>query len=106
MVSQCLIPPPSLAYDTYRLGKTSPALFCLAALVHVSLSSILLVLPVILLLLGQPKSSLANPKQISIDFKKGRTISLELLAHLSALTLTSTVISGGFQWMWQTWFVE
>jgi len=89
-----------------RLGRTSPALFCLAALVHVSLSSILLVLPVMMLLLGQPKSGLANPMPISIDFGKGRIIGLEFLIHFAALSLTSTLISGGFQWMWQTWFVE
>jgi len=90
----------------YRLGKISPALFCLAALVHVSLSSVLLVLPVIMLLLGRPESGLANPKPISIDFKRGRTIGLEFLIHFEALSLTSTLISGGFQWVWQTWFVE
>ena len=95
-----------IAYANDQLGKISPALFCLAALVHVSLSSILLVFPVIMLLLGQPKSCLANPKPISIDFKKGRIISLEFLAYFAALSLTSTLISGGFQWMWQTWFIE
>lgn len=95
-----------MAHTTYRLGKTSPALFCLAALVHVSLSSILLVLPVTMLLLGQPRSGLANPKQISIDFRKGRLIGLEFLAHFVMLSVTSTLVSGGFQWMWQTWFVE
>lgn len=87
-------------------GKTSPALFCLAALVHVSLSSVLLVLPVIILILGQPKSGLADPKPISINFKKGRAIGLEFFGHFSVLTLTSTLVSGGFQWMRQTWFVE
>jgi len=95
-----------VAHTTYQLGKTSPALFCLAALVHVSLSSILLVFPVMMLLLGRPKSSLANPMPISINFGKGRITSLEFLAHFVALSLTSTLISGGFQWMWQTWFVE
>jgi phosphatidylinositol glycan class U len=59
-----------------------------------------------MLLLGKPKSGLANPKPISIDFKKGRIIGLEFLAYFAALSLTSTLISGGFQWMWQTWFIE
>ena len=59
-----------------------------------------------MLLLGQPVSGLANPKQISVDFRKGRAIGLEFLAHFSVLSVTSTLISGGFQWMWQTWFVE
>ena len=59
-----------------------------------------------MLLLGQPKSGLANPKPISINFKKGRIIGLEFLVQFVALSLTSTLISGGFQWMWQTWFVE
>ena len=89
-----------------RLGKTSPALFCLAALVHVSLSSILMVFPVAMLLLGQPKSGLAHPKPISIDPKKGIILGLEFLAHFVLLSLTSTLISGGLQWIWQTWFVE
>ena len=91
---------------TYWLGKISPALFCLAALVHVSLSSVLLVLPVIMLLLGRPKSGLADPKPISIDSKKWRIIGFEFLAHFALLSLTSTLISGGLQWIWQTWFVE
>jgi len=111
---------PSLAFSTSSIsnmlhllsimfaarGKTSPALFCLAALVHVSLSSILLVLPVIMLLLGQPKSGLADPKQVPFDFRKGRFIGLEFLAHFVALSAISTLVSGGFQWAWQTWFVE
>ena len=59
-----------------------------------------------MLLLGQPKSGLANPKPISIDFKKGRIIALEFAVHFGALSLTSTLVSGGFQWMWKTWFVE
>ena len=89
-----------------RLGKASPALFCLAALVHVSLSSILLVFPVAMLLLGQPRSGLAHPKPISIDPKKGVILGLGFLAHFVLLSLTSTLISGGLQWIWQTWFVE
>ena len=59
-----------------------------------------------MLLLGQPKSGLANPKPISIDFKRGRAIGLEFLIHFLALTLTSILVSGGFQWIWQTWFIE
>ena len=59
-----------------------------------------------MLLLGQPKSGLAEPRQISIDFKKGRATGLEFLAHFVALSVVSTLVSGGFQWMWQTWFVE
>ena len=81
-------------------------LFCLAALVYFSISSILLVLPVIMLLLGQPKSGLADPKQISIDFRKGRIFGLEFLAYFVVLGVTSTLVSGGCQWLWQTWFVE
>ena len=59
-----------------------------------------------MLLLGQPKSGLANPKPISIDLKKGRILGLGFIAHFALLSLTSTLISGGLQWMWQTWFVE
>ena len=59
-----------------------------------------------MLLLGQPKSGLANPKPIPINFKKGRIIVLEFAIHFAALSLTSTLVSGGSQWMWQTWFVE
>lgn len=95
-----------VAHTIYRPGMTSPALFSLAALVHVSLSSVLLVFPVILLLLGKPKSALVNPTSIPVDFRKGRAIGLEFLAHFFVLTLTSILVSGGFQWMWQTWFVE
>ena len=70
------------------------------------MSSVLLVLPVIMLLLGQPKSRLANPKQISIDFRKGRIIGLEFLAYFVVLGVASTLVSGGCQWLGQTWFVE
>ena len=59
-----------------------------------------------MLLLGQPKSGLADPKPISIDSKKWRIIGFEFLAHFALLGLTSTLISGGLQWIWQTWFVE
>lgn len=65
-----------------------------------------MVLPVMMLLLGQPKSALADPTPISVDFKKGRAIVLEFLSHFLLLTVTSILVSGGLQWMWQTWFVE
>ena len=59
-----------------------------------------------MLLLGKPKSGLADPKPISVDFRKGTIIGLEFLAYFAVLTLTSTFVSGGFQWIGQTWFVE
>jgi len=77
----------SLALISYRPGKASPALFCLAAPVHVSPSSTSSVLPVIVLLPGQPKSGLANPNPVSIDVKKGTFIPLEISVHLATLNL-------------------
>ena len=85
-------------------------LFCLTTLVHVSPSSVFLVVPVMTLLLDplldQSGSGLTDLKLISIDSKVERIIGLGFLVHFAALSPTSTLISGGLQWVWQTWFAE
>ena len=78
--------PVSPVIHTSRLGKTSPAFFCPAALVHVSLTSILLVLPVIILLPGRPRFDLGNPMPISIDLGKEGISSLGSFPTLWHLT--------------------
>jgi hypothetical protein len=57
--------------------------------------------------LAWPARSLVWPTQTDLHrLPKRESIGLEFLVYFLVLSVTSTLVSGGFQWMWQTWFVE
>jgi len=85
------------------LGKPSPALFTLAFLTHSSLTSILLVPPVIMLLLSGPTSFLAIPKPAAISVKRAFYLSSEYLVYLMLLVGISTFVAGSWGWLEKTW---
>lgn len=111
---------PSLAFSTSSISnmlhvlammfasqsQASPALLCLAFLVHSSVSSILLLAPLILLLMDQPVSRLASPRPHSLNMFKTMSLLVEFIGYFVILCLASSMISGGTTWMSRTWGVE
>lgn len=87
-------------------GKASAAIFCLALLLQMSLSSLLLMAPTLLLLLTSPTSQLASPRPFQSEIRKLVPLVAELAAYTASLTLTSAVVAGGCTWMPQTWGVS
>jgi len=83
--------------------RPSQCLFALSVLVHLSLSSILVLLPVFLLLLSDPHSRLASPKPIAADLRKLLRLSAAFLLYFILLSLISTLIAGNLAWIPQTW---
>ncbi|ESK93854.1 cell division cycle protein 91 [Moniliophthora roreri MCA 2997] len=87
--------------------KTSQALLTMSFLIHVTLSSVLLVAPVFLLLLSAgPHSHLASPRAFTFlgEMKKRLPLLLgEFLLYFGALTGVACVVAGGTTWVPQTW---
>lgn len=108
---------PSLAFSTSSIEnavcllaimfacekRTSASLLALAFLVQLSLSSVLLILPIILLLMTNPTSQLASPRPFSGKWTQSLGLVVELIVYSTVLTLASTLVSGGFLWVSQTW---
>ncbi|KAJ7486042.1 GPI transamidase subunit PIG-U [Mycena galericulata] len=84
-------------------GQASPSLLAAAVLLQLSLSSILLLAPLILLVISSPVSQLASPRSFSSNGKKILPLLAEFLAYTAVLTLASTLVSGGWAWVPQTW---
>ncbi|KAJ6508519.1 GPI transamidase subunit PIG-U [Mycena sanguinolenta] len=83
-------------------GLVSPSLLAAALLLQLSLSSILLLAPLIMLLASSPVSQLASPRAFSGNGKMVPLVA-EFTAYTTVLTLASTVVSGGWAWVPQTW---
>ncbi|KAH7925653.1 PIG-U-domain-containing protein [Leucogyrophana mollusca] len=84
-------------------GRTSAALLALAFATHLSLSSILLLVPVLLLLITAPTSQLASPRPFPSDLHKTALLLGEFVSYSAILTLASTIVAGGWSWVPQTW---
>ncbi|KAG5653519.1 hypothetical protein H0H81_012593 [Sphagnurus paluster] len=87
-------------------GRASASLVSLALLVHLSLSSILVLVPLLLVLLLDPASRLASPKPLTsynVEFRRLIPLLGEFIIDLSILTIASTFITGGWVWIPQTW---
>ncbi|KZT29124.1 PIG-U-domain-containing protein [Neolentinus lepideus HHB14362 ss-1] len=92
-------------------GRASPALFLASILLHLSLHSVLLLPPLILLLLSSPHSHLSNPKYFTAyRNSKGslsNTLSCigEFLIYSVILTLCCTMVADSSGWIEKTWGV-
>ncbi|KAF7346557.1 hypothetical protein MSAN_01883800 [Mycena sanguinolenta] len=84
-------------------GLVSPSLLAAALLLQLSLSSILLLAPLIMLLASSPVSQLASPRAFSGNGKKMAPLVAEFAAYTAVLTLASALVSGGWAWVPQTW---
>ncbi|KAK0455525.1 PIG-U-domain-containing protein [Desarmillaria tabescens] len=108
---------PSLAFSTSSIEnavcllaimfacerRTSASLLALAFLIQLSLSSALLITPIILLLMTNPTSQLASPRPFSGKWIQSLGLIVELTVYSIVLTLASTLVSGSFLWISQTW---
>ncbi|KII92631.1 hypothetical protein PLICRDRAFT_89199 [Plicaturopsis crispa FD-325 SS-3] len=87
-------------------GRASAALLSLAFLVQLSLSSVVLIAPILLLLVCDPISHLAAPRALPVGVLRKTVPHLaEFVAYSVALTLLSTLVTGSWNWMPKTWGV-
>ncbi|KAF9452779.1 PIG-U-domain-containing protein [Macrolepiota fuliginosa MF-IS2] len=84
-------------------GRASPSLFLLSILLHVDLSTILLLLPILLLLITDPHSHLASPHPLTANLRRTIPLFGKYILYTSILAIASTIITGGVQWIPQTW---
>ncbi|KAF9527285.1 GPI transamidase subunit PIG-U [Crepidotus variabilis] len=83
--------------------KPSQTVFTLSVLVQLSLTSIIMVLPAMLLLITDPHSHLASPQPIQTSLRKLWPLFGEFSLYTIVLILISTVIAGSWTWIPQTW---
>ncbi|PPQ95314.1 hypothetical protein CVT26_008159 [Gymnopilus dilepis] len=84
-------------------GKTSATLFALSFLVHLSLSTTILLPPILLLLATDSFSHLASPQPTSVKIRRLLEFFGESLLYFGVLTLVSALVAGGWEWIPQTW---
>ncbi|KAH9978874.1 PIG-U-domain-containing protein [Lactifluus volemus] len=84
-------------------GQSSPALLMLAILSHLSLPSVLLLPPVLLLLLSDPLSHLASPKPFPQRLRSCIPLFVEFTTFFVALVFASTLVAGSWGWVRNTW---
>ena len=85
------------------LGRASAALLNLACLVQLSLPSVLLVAPVILLAITRPTSRLALPRPFDGNWRRALPLLAEFLGYTALLTFASTLVCGNWLWIEKTW---
>ncbi|KAF9050058.1 cell division cycle protein 91 [Panaeolus papilionaceus] len=84
-------------------GRTAQSLFLLALSMHLSLNSVVILLPVVLLLIGDPHSHLASPQPTPATFKRIGAILAQFLFYATTLAAISTLVVNNFSWVPQTW---
>ncbi|EMD39546.1 hypothetical protein CERSUDRAFT_150075 [Gelatoporia subvermispora B] len=108
---------PSLAFSTSSLenalclsalmcasqGRTSAALMAFALLVHLSLPSLVLMFPLLLLLLSSPVSHLVSPRPLSANLRQLYPLSAEFAGYFVALFAMATLVCGNTSWVEKTW---
>ncbi|CAE6414402.1 hypothetical protein ACGC1H_007042 [Rhizoctonia solani] len=97
--------------------RTGPALVALAALVHISIPSVLIVVPVIMVLVDPraPMSMLANPtpgdkKEKGVADTPARSghwktafIAAEWVMYMGVLAYSGQLAVGSWSWVWRSW---
>ncbi|KAI0352652.1 PIG-U-domain-containing protein [Trametes cingulata] len=84
-------------------GRTSASLLSLATLLQLSLPSILLLAPVLLLNITRPVSRLALPQPMDAPLKRVIPLIVEFLGYSALLTFASTLVCGNWSWVEKTW---
>ncbi|KAG1772560.1 PIG-U-domain-containing protein [Suillus placidus] len=80
-------------------GKVSPALLAIAFAVHLTPSSILLLLPILMVLLSSPVSHLASPRPFHGNLKRIPFLFGEFTLYWLVLVGAACIIAGG-SWNW------
>lgn len=91
---------------THVTGRASASLLALSFLVQISLSSILVLAPVLLLLIASPVSRLASPQPLTAlgaQFRKIGPLLAEFIVYFAAFTFVSSLVAGNWTWIPQTW---
>jgi phosphatidylinositol glycan class U len=91
------------AHTQLPLGRASPALFLLSVLLHIDLSTLILLLPILLLLTNDPHSHLASPRALTSNLRSTLPLIGECFFYTVVCSVASTVIAGGTHWIPQTW---
>ncbi|PFH49746.1 hypothetical protein AMATHDRAFT_146847 [Amanita thiersii Skay4041] len=84
-------------------GRQPPTLLFLAFLVQVSLSYLLLILPIFVLVNMGPSSQLAKPHGSTVPIRPIASMFGKFLVYSLCLTFASTIIANGWSWTSQTW---
>ncbi|KAI6131496.1 PIG-U-domain-containing protein [Pisolithus croceorrhizus] len=85
-------------------GRSSPALLALALSVHLSLSTLLLLVPVLMLLVTSPTSRLASPRQFGGSYWMVFKYASEFVVYWSVLVCAASIMAGGvWNWMHESW---
>ncbi|KAL4073710.1 GPI transamidase subunit PIG-U [Scleroderma yunnanense] len=85
-------------------GKRSPALLALALSAHLSLSTILLLVPALMLLITSPRSQLASPHPFVGNYQLAFKYTSEFLAYWLILVGAASVMAGEmWDWMRESW---
>ena len=100
--SVCLFARPQSVTE-FPAGRTSLSLLFLAFLFHLSISSIILLLPIALLILGRPTSQLASPRPSTSNLRLLIPLFLEYWFYVAILSFISTLVAGSWTWIPQTW---
>lgn len=86
------------------IGKRSPALLTLALSTHLSLSTILFLVPVLMLLITSPVSQLASPRLFVGSYQSAVKYASEFLAYWLILVGAASIMAGGvWDWIRESW---
>ncbi|KAG9313281.1 GPI transamidase subunit PIG-U [Chiua virens] len=85
-------------------GKPSAALLALAFSTHLSVSTFLLLLPVLMLLVTSPVSQLASPQAFKGDIRTVYKYATQFSTYwLVLFGASSIIVGGGWGWVRETW---
>lgn len=85
-------------------GKRSPAILTLALSTHLSLSTILFLVPVLMLLITSPTSQLASPRLFVGSYQLAVKYASEFLAYWLILVGAASIMAGGvWDWIRESW---
>ncbi|KAF8629854.1 hypothetical protein AX15_003216 [Amanita polypyramis BW_CC] len=84
-------------------GNRPSSLFSLAILAHISLSYVVILIPIAMLLIVGPNTHLAHPYRPNISRLSLALMLGQFLGYFLILTVISGLASGTWSWMSQTW---
>ncbi|KIY48045.1 PIG-U-domain-containing protein [Fistulina hepatica ATCC 64428] len=87
-------------------GKKSASLLSSAILLQLSLPSVILVAPLLMLIATDPVSRLASPRSFGGNLRTLSALLAEFVVYTVALTAISSIAAGDFGWVPQTWGVS
>lgn len=99
----CVVVTRSFSFLKFYTGNASLSLFLLSILLHIDISSFILLPPLLLLLLTGPRSNLASPHSLTANLSRIIPLFCRYVLYAGILAIISTSITGGTHWIPQTW---